>query len=396
MDNRLTKVANLQSSVLSMKTPNSELLRLTLRQQIFRILKREIECDYGDGEMLPGERTLAQRFGVSVATVREALQGLVDLGLLHRQRGLGTIVRKEQAALESLPVGILVEIDVSHPNASPYYISQALSLLRELEKRGIPAKLLLGSLRPGKTVDTPTCSEFRRMVRGRALRALVVLSWTTPEWQDQCEANGIPVIHVGNDCPRRVDIDRARFITEAVSDLVGLGRKRLALMTWEGYRNERSCELSESFRNELLARGFPVREEWIFSGVDPSLNGAGWEAFREIWTARKDHPDGIIITDDILLRGALFAIHEQRIPVPKQLVVISQSSLESMDTGSAPVLFYGISTQEVTEACMSLIDEVLADAAAAPRAVTLALERAVEAKAFYDRLQGAPAVGSLI
>lgn len=47
------------------------------------------------GTMLPTELELCERFEVSRFTVREALRRLHDLGLLHRRRGAGTVVRAQ-------------------------------------------------------------------------------------------------------------------------------------------------------------------------------------------------------------------------------------------------------------------------------------------------------------
>ncbi|NKB57633.1 MAG: GntR family transcriptional regulator [Alphaproteobacteria bacterium] len=53
------------------------------------------------GSMLPTELELCDRFEVSRFTIREALRRLHDMGLLHRRRGSGTVVRAQepQAAL---------------------------------------------------------------------------------------------------------------------------------------------------------------------------------------------------------------------------------------------------------------------------------------------------------
>jgi GntR family transcriptional regulator len=61
--------------------------------QIAENLKRAIS----DGTLTPGERLdneldLAERLGVSRPTVRQAVQRLVDQGLVLRRRGLGTVV----------------------------------------------------------------------------------------------------------------------------------------------------------------------------------------------------------------------------------------------------------------------------------------------------------------
>jgi GntR family transcriptional regulator len=45
-------------------------------------------------EALPSENVLAQQTGLSVGTVRRAMQALVDEGLLERRRGSGTFLKK--------------------------------------------------------------------------------------------------------------------------------------------------------------------------------------------------------------------------------------------------------------------------------------------------------------
>ncbi len=48
---------------------------------------------YGIGDLLPGELDIAQRYGLSRHTTREALRCLEDLGLIVRRPGIGTIVK---------------------------------------------------------------------------------------------------------------------------------------------------------------------------------------------------------------------------------------------------------------------------------------------------------------
>lgn len=71
-------------------------------QKISNELLRDISAGkYPVGTMLPTELELCERFGVSRFTVREALRRLHDMGLLHRRRGSGTVIRslEPQAAL---------------------------------------------------------------------------------------------------------------------------------------------------------------------------------------------------------------------------------------------------------------------------------------------------------
>ncbi len=61
-------------------------------------LLREIESGAFDGlKRLPGEAELAERYGVARMTVRQALTGLVNEGMLVRRRGVGTFVAQNAA-----------------------------------------------------------------------------------------------------------------------------------------------------------------------------------------------------------------------------------------------------------------------------------------------------------
>lgn len=59
-------------------------------QRVLRdaVAKRALQVD----DAIPAERELAEEFGVSRITIRKAIGGLVDEGLLHRRQGAGTFV----------------------------------------------------------------------------------------------------------------------------------------------------------------------------------------------------------------------------------------------------------------------------------------------------------------
>lgn len=68
-----------------------DLARDTLHNQIREIIRGKIRSgDYTD--KLPSEVILMKEFSVSRATIREAITGLVQEGLLIRKQGLGTFV----------------------------------------------------------------------------------------------------------------------------------------------------------------------------------------------------------------------------------------------------------------------------------------------------------------
>jgi GntR family transcriptional regulator len=67
----------------------------TLTYQLTNIIRSGIlDNRFPEGSMIPTEDELIALFGVSRITVRKALEGLVMEGLLKRERGKGTFVRK--------------------------------------------------------------------------------------------------------------------------------------------------------------------------------------------------------------------------------------------------------------------------------------------------------------
>jgi GntR family transcriptional regulator len=70
---------------------------MPLYHQLQAVLKAEIESrKWLPGEQLPNEASLAQRFGVSKITVRQALQELANLGYIRREHGRGTFVERRK------------------------------------------------------------------------------------------------------------------------------------------------------------------------------------------------------------------------------------------------------------------------------------------------------------
>ena len=94
--------------------------------QLFERLKREIlRGAYQKGQRLPGENEMAQEYGMSRQTVRQALSLLEQEQLIERRQGSGTYVRcGEPRRKRSWNVGVMAT-----------YISEYIfpSILRGIE-----------------------------------------------------------------------------------------------------------------------------------------------------------------------------------------------------------------------------------------------------------------------
>lgn len=76
--------------------------RQPLYDQLVDILTDKIEHEYRPGDLLPSERELSDRYGLSRTTVRLALQELERLGMVIRQHGRGTFVADRSSQTTNL------------------------------------------------------------------------------------------------------------------------------------------------------------------------------------------------------------------------------------------------------------------------------------------------------
>ncbi|MBU4612961.1 GntR family transcriptional regulator [Achromobacter sp. GG226] len=126
--------------------PRFHQLRLILRERLARGV-------YPAGLPLPGERLLAQEFGVARVTVRSALARLAEEGLVVRLRGKGTLPAPDAAVSTPTPLrrgGLLDNI-----------VSMSLrTRVNVLERTVTPAPAAAASAL-GVAVDTPVLRVLR-------------------------------------------------------------------------------------------------------------------------------------------------------------------------------------------------------------------------------------------
>ena len=65
-----------------------------LYDQLVDLLREKIETEMKPDDLLPSERELSSRYGISRTTVRLALAALENAGLIYRRHGKGTYVAK--------------------------------------------------------------------------------------------------------------------------------------------------------------------------------------------------------------------------------------------------------------------------------------------------------------
>ena len=115
-----------------------------LHQQLRELLRRQIrDSVWSPHSIIPTEQKLSEHYGVSRLTVRQAISGLVDEGLLYRHQGKGTFVASPKLAhpMDSL-VGLVESLQVqgrvptvhvlrTEREVAPLEVARALRLSEE-------------------------------------------------------------------------------------------------------------------------------------------------------------------------------------------------------------------------------------------------------------------------
>ena len=132
--------------------------------RIHNHIKEEIEDGkWQVGDRIPAERDLAEEFGVSRMTLRQAVQTLVDEGILERRVGAGTIVARKK--VQEKMSGItsfteLMENQGKHPSSrtiSYQITSPSLSEREHLKLKKQQKVLRMERIRYAD--DVPICFE---------------------------------------------------------------------------------------------------------------------------------------------------------------------------------------------------------------------------------------------
>lgn len=294
------------------------LKRTSLSEQVGGILRDELKTRYQPGERIEAESRLAARFGVSVNVIREALAKLVHAGLIERRQGSGTYV--SDPAL-SRHVGILIELDISDPRVSTFFIRTVQELRNIFEQNNLRTRVYMGRTKPATLNQKGlTCPEFiEDLENDKLLGVATVATLPYPDWVSLTQRKRVPVV-AGDSGQGRytVLLDYAELIGQAVRYLVGKGRRRLAAIGTEAFD---ARLVREAFR----AHGVAINEDWLRLDLPEYEQGAAWSAFAGLWSSG-ERPDGLIVTDDMLFAETAMAILDRQVRVPDELMVATHAN----------------------------------------------------------------------
>jgi len=327
-------------------TSNSDLSASLTENRIERYyFKRILNKEILPGTRLPSNRELAEQWGTSCSTIQRALNKLEAAGLIDRTPRKGTFVRhKANRAF----VGILFGPNLTDETASHYRLLNA-ALIRELDSEflscrtydnlGTPRQEELDAVLAHLRMDQKSF-DFRGYICVTSVPDTVpldeLISRETPRamsdpWQS------------GND----ILFDTRDFGIEIIKRLHALGAKNLC---WFSYSKEwtdvaaindaaDACGLSHP---EVYKPGLPAGSSIETVAYQDAL------ILLDRCKKKKKLPDAIIIPDDIVARGVVFALLKRGLRVPEDIRLAILGNEGSDIFYSVPVMRYNYPIRAVS------------------------------------------------
>lgn len=320
-------------------------------------LLRSIESgQIGVGDRLGTEKELAEKHGVSIITVRRALEDMRRRGLVSRRRGAGTYVTS-RTPLDALPVrrertllvagwGIHTPDHVQDPNwFIGYELQRGIINTFEGRVRLIPKTDILPAL---AALPPDECA----------------LVWMNPEKETlaHLDANGVPWIGIRHDSisllpeTNVVGLDRFRGIYEGMTHLIAdLGHRDVALITAAQPHPDRLS----GYANSLRAYGLTFREELTVHAKPGGSVESGREAMIEL-LARGRPFTAVFVDTDLKALGAIRALKERGLRVPEDISVMGFDDVPGTDLADPPLTTVRVPPFEMGVTAVTMLQQRLA------------------------------------
>jgi GntR family transcriptional regulator of arabinose operon len=300
-----------------------------VRQQVLEYI---VERDLKPGDAIPTEAELADRYGVSVGTVRRALRQLVDQEILYRQPGRGTFLT-EHSRERAKQRGFLACIV---PYIRDAFASTVIAGVQHAAQESAYALLLHNSYGQPEQEE-----EILRQSLGSA-DGIVLLPVGRPELPtilSELLQRRFPLVFVDR-LPTLATKDVNYVISDnyggayaAVQHIIGLGHRRIALALTANVKvNSSVARRAEGCYQALRDHGLDVDESLILEGLASRQRVAGpasTESREKDTNIRRlqeflgrERPSALFAVNDLIAIDAWQAAERSGLSIPQDLCIV--------------------------------------------------------------------------
>jgi DNA-binding LacI/PurR family transcriptional regulator len=335
-------------------------------RQIYAALLAELNNGVYDATgALPSEKELCARFDVERNTVRKALQILVNERRIVRLPGLGTRLTTGKDLIETalattltgkLVVFITQEDYLHEEEGESFHYKMIHTIEKRLSRDGY--NLLFKSVsKEGDITDT---------IKSVAPQALIFDSYNQPSHYQETLPFELPSVSINHYTPLMTSIVSNNFdgAYQVAQLLANSGHRRIACILGKRGR-QTTIERLSGVQSLCLARGIPLREEWLFEGTWRISSGI--EAGERILAMdAAERPTAVFAFNDDMAYGCLTAFHRCGLSVPEDISVVGFDRSSRYDAMFPPITTVDVNLDSIVDyACWYLLDSL---SGKAPRA----------------------------
>ncbi len=307
------------------------------------------------GDLLPSERQLQSLLNLSRPTIRQAINALIQEGLVQRVAGKGTFIIEPEKI--KTPTG-LIALMVSRPNFHFFYPQLAAAFDERVRAANYGMVMSLH----GDRVDL-----LGEGIEGLLLTQNIVgMAITPPRFGDmerviqRLRQTGVPFIFIGrHDGAVQIDSvapDNQQIGYQATRYLIDLGHRRIVHLGFSDYSTGRAR--LEGYQLAMAEAELPARFVPILEHISTTSSGIDDESSSEriAMPAREtavsllresDYPTAIFCFNDIVAMGVYKAAREVGLRIPTDLSLISVDNLPTVTHFEVPLTTFALPGAEI-------------------------------------------------
>jgi LacI family transcriptional regulator len=331
-------------------------------------------------------KDIAKDLDLSLVTVSKALRNHPDIKNETRERVLARVKElnyRPNLAARALKTGRTYLIGLVVPDLlHPFFAEVAKALSTALRKKEY--SLLISSSEEDPELEE---QEIDRLL-GRQLDALIIASSRkTGEPFRRVEKQVTPYILIDREFvglrANFVGIDDETAGILATDHLIAVGCERIAHI--RGPEISPGIRRLEGYKKSLAQHGMPFHSEYVVAErtVDVQSRQQGTQGMKRLLSLSLP-PDGVFCYNDPLAMGAIDAIEDAGLNVPKDIAVIGCGNLHYDDSLRVPLSSIDQQSQRMGEIAARLAMNIIT-AKTAPRRRRIILDPSLVIRASTDR-----------
>lgn len=286
--------------------------------------------------MRPTIYTVAERAGVSIATVSRVLNGTArvsDRTQAKVRRAMDELDYQPNASARGLAANATSTIALVFPKLSGPFYSELIRGAEIAASESDYHLLIYGASGKALGQDSQTLGMLTTKADGLILAGSIVSHCYLQDLQRR----DVALVVLGEvpsdtsvDC---IQPDNVGGAEEAVTHLIQHGYRRIAMIRGPASRTHAS-DRERGYRKALAVQGLPHRTELVVAGAFSEASGyAAMGRLLEL----EPIPDAVFAASDQMAIGAMAAVHDARLRVPEDIALVGFDDIETAQYTQPPL-----------------------------------------------------------